>query len=69
MKKVMRPFAMGLGATMLTMVPLMFGGLTMFATKALVMGKVALFVSFLLFASQYFATRVRINFSLKSNIS
>ncbi|CAH0555715.1 unnamed protein product [Brassicogethes aeneus] len=57
MKKNMNPWMMGLGATMFTMVPILMGSLSLMATKALMVGKMALVVSAVLFIQMFLTGR------------
>ncbi|XP_019870384.1 uncharacterized protein LOC109598923 [Aethina tumida] len=57
MKKMVGPWMLGLGATMITMVPIMLGGLALMASKALMIGKLAFVVSIILFVQYFFTGR------------
>lgn len=58
MKKMTGPLMLALGAVLVTMVPVMMGGLTLFSTKAMILGKIALVISAILFVQYFFTGRV-----------
>lgn len=51
-------FILGLGTRMMSMVPLMFGGIALLTTKALLVGKLAFVISIILFIQVFFGGRV-----------
>ena len=53
MKKMMGSLLLGFGTRMMSMVPLMFGGLLLLTTKALIVGKLAFIISALLFIQMF----------------
>ncbi|XP_063921545.1 uncharacterized protein LOC135136267 [Zophobas morio] len=53
MKKMMGSLLLGFGTRMMSMVPLMFGGLLFLTTKALIVGKLAFIISALLFIQMF----------------
>lgn len=55
MKKLTGPLMMALGAKMIAIIPIMLGGLALFAAKALIISKVA-FVLAIILGAQYLFT-------------
>lgn len=59
-KSVVGPVLLGLGAIFLTMVPIMMGGLALLSSKAVLLSKIAMVVSIILFV-QYFFNHGKVN--------
>ncbi|XP_044271162.1 uncharacterized protein LOC123015480 [Tribolium madens] len=56
-KKTMGSLILGLGTRMMSMIPIMFGGLVLLTTKALIVGKLAFVISIILFVQVFFSGR------------
>ncbi|XP_015839310.1 uncharacterized protein Osi14 isoform X2 [Tribolium castaneum] len=56
-KKTMGGLILGLGTRMMSMIPVMFGGLVLLTTKALIVGKLAFVISIILFIQVFFSGR------------
>ncbi|RZC00586.1 uncharacterized protein BDFB_001223 [Asbolus verrucosus] len=57
MKKVMGSMILNFGSKMMSMVPILFGGLALLTTKALVVGKLAFVISIILFIQMFSSGR------------
>lgn len=59
MKKMMGPLLMGLGVKLMAVGPILLGGVALLSTKALIIAKIALVLSVIIFAQSFFSTGLR----------